>query len=106
LQKESLFRDCHDKLGQTEVVLYAVIRKFRLENEIARSDGLRPSYFDSLPSLNPITLPRVETDKENALMATLNQDIKMHETTVHRQREKVYTLYEQTISRLNHLKYQ
>ncbi|MEY2791148.1 MAG: hypothetical protein RL295_1313, partial [Pseudomonadota bacterium] len=105
LEKEALVRECADKLSQTEVVLYAVIRKFRIENEIAREDGLRPSYFDSLPSLSSVSLPRVDHAKENALLEALEQDIKTYESNVNAQREKVYALYEQSISRLNHLKY-
>jgi hypothetical protein len=105
LEKEALLRECSDKLNQTEVVLYAVIRKFRIENEVARDDGLRPSYFDTLPSLSLVTLPRLGNDKENQLIASLEKDIRAYETTVTEQREKVYTLYEQYISRLNHLKY-
>ena len=105
LEKEALLRECADKLSQTEVVLYAVIRKFRIENEIAREDGLRPSYFDSLPSLSSVSLPRVDHAKENALLEALEQDIKTYESNVNAQREKVYALYEQSISRLNHLKY-
>ena len=105
LEKASVVRECTDKINQTEVVLYAVIRKFRFENEIAREDGLRPSYFDSLPALNPVNMPRLDNAKENALLAALEQDIKTYESNVNTQREKVYALYEQSISRLNHLKY-
>jgi hypothetical protein len=105
LEKESLVRECTDKVSQTEVVLYAVIRKFRIENEIAREDGLRPSYFDSLPALKPVSMPRLDSVQENALLAALEQDIKTYESNVTTQREKVYALYEQSISRLNHLKY-
>ncbi|NBO40775.1 MAG: hypothetical protein EBU92_04415 [Betaproteobacteria bacterium] len=105
LEKEAVHRECTDKINQTEVVLYAVIRKFRIENEVAREDGLRPSYFDTLPSLSPINLPRIENEKENNLIASLEKDIRLYENSVNEQREKVYTLYEQYISRLNHLKY-
>ena len=105
LEKEALQREFADKLTQSEVVLYAVLRKFRMENEIARDDGLRPGYFDHLPSLDPVNVPRVSTDSEQALIAKLEQDIRVYENTVSEQREKVYALYEQCISRLNHLKY-
>jgi len=105
LEKEALQRELADKLTQSEVVLYAVLRKFRMENEIARDDGLRPSYFDALPSLNPVNVPRVSSDSEQALIVKLEQEIRVYEGTVNDQREKVYNLYEQCISRLNHLKY-
>ena len=105
LEKEALLRECSDKINQTEVVLYAVIRKFRIENEVAREDGLRPSYFDTLPALSSVTLPRLDNGKENHLIENLEKDIRAYESTVNEQREKVYTLYEQSISRLNHLKY-
>jgi hypothetical protein len=105
LEKEALQREFSDKLTQSEVVLYAVLRKFRMENEIARDDGLRPSYFDALPSLNPINVPRVNSEAEQALITKLEQEIRVFEGTVNEQREKVYSLYEQCISRLNHLKY-
>ena len=105
LQKEALQREFADQLTQSEVVLYAVLRKFRMENEIARDDGLRPGYFDSLPSLDPVNMPRMSTDAEQTLISKIEQDIRAYENTVKDQREKVYNLYEQCISRLNHLKY-
>jgi hypothetical protein len=58
-----------------------------------------------LPSLSSVSLPRVDHAKENALLEALEQDIKTYESNVNAQREKVYALYEQSISRLNHLKY-
>ena len=105
LEKEALQREFADKLTQSEVVVYAVLRKFRMENEIARDDGLRPGYFDHLPALDPVNVPRVSNDSEQALITKLEQDIRVYENTVNEQREKVYNLYEQCISRLNHLKY-
>ena len=105
MQKEALQREFADQLTQSEVVLYAVLRKFRMENEIARDDGLRPGYFDSLPSLDPVNMPRMSTDAEQTLISKIEQDIRAYENTVKDQREKVYNLYEQCISRLNHLKY-
>ena len=105
LEKEALQREFADQLTQSEVVLYAVLRKFRMENEIARDDGLRPGYFDVLPSLDPISVPRANTESEQKLIAKIEQDIRVYENTVNDQREKVYSLYEQCISRLNHLKY-
>jgi hypothetical protein len=47
----------------------------------------------------------LDNAKENALLEALEQDIKTYESNVNAQREKVYALYEQSISRLNHLKY-
>lgn len=105
MQKEALQREFADQLTQSEVVLYAVLRKFRMENEIARDDGLRPGYFDALPSLDPINMPRTSTEVEQKLIVKIEQDIRSYENTVNEQREKVYSLYEQCISRLNHLKY-
>ena len=105
LEKEALQREFADQLTQSEVVLYAVLRKFRMENEIARDDGLRPGYFDVLPSLDPISVPKANTESEQKLIAKIEQDIRVYESTVSDQREKVYGLYEQCISRLNHLKY-
>ena len=46
-----------------------------------------------------------DNGKENHLIENLEKDIRAYESTVNEQREKVYTLYEQSISRLNHLKY-
>ena len=103
--KKSIIKKYQDKLNDSEVVLYATIRKFRFENEIVREDGLIPAYFNSMPSLNPITLPKIEQTRENALISKLTDLIKNHEKTISKQREEVYQVFEKFVSQLNHLRY-
>jgi len=103
--KKSILKKYQDKLNDSEVVLYATIRKFRFENEIVREDGLIPAYFNTMPSLNPITLPKMEQTRESLLIDKLTDVIKNHEKTISKQREEVYQVFEKFVSQLNHLRY-
>ena len=103
--KKSVLKKYQDKLNDSEVVLFATIRKFRFENEIVREDGLIPAYFNTMPSLNPITLPKMEQARESALIGKLNDLIRNHEKTISRQREEVYQIFEKFVTQLNHLRY-
>jgi len=103
--KQSVFKKYQDRLSDTEVVLYATIRKFRFENEIVREDGLIPAYFNTMPSLNPIALPKIEQVRGASLIAKLSDLIKKHEATISAQREEVYQIFEKFLSQLNHLRY-
>lgn len=103
--KKSIIKKYQDKLNDSEVVLYATIRKFRFENEIVREDGLIPAYFNTMPSLNPIILPKIEQNRETVLMGKLNELIKHHERTIGKQREEVYQVFEKFVTQLNHLRY-
>ena len=103
--KRSIIKKYQDKLNDSEVVLFATIRKFRFENEIVREDGLIPAYFNTMPSLNPISLPKMEQTRESALIGKLNDLIRNHERTISKQREEVYQVFEKFVSQLNHLRY-
>ena len=103
--KRSIIKKYQDKLNDSEVVLFATIRKFRFENEIVREDGLIPAYFNTMPSLNPISLPKMEQTRESALISKLNDLIRNHERTISKQREEVYQVFEKFVSQLNHLRY-
>jgi hypothetical protein len=58
-----------------------------------------------MPSLNPITLPKMEQARESALIGKLNDLIRNHEKTISRQREEVYQIFEKFVTQLNHLRY-
>jgi hypothetical protein len=103
--KTSIVKKYQDKLNDSEVVLYATIRKFRFENEIIREDGLIPAYFNTMPSLNPITLPKIEQAREASLISKLTQSINNFEKSISTQREEVYQIFEKFVSQLNHLRY-
>ncbi len=103
--KTSIVKKYQDKLNDSEVVLYATIRKFRFENEIIREDGLIPAYFNTMPSLNPITLPKIEQTREASLISKLTQSINNFEKSISTQREEVYQIFEKFVSQLNHLRY-
>ena len=47
-----------------------LIHHFRAENEINRSDGLRPAYYDHLPLLNKLEIPWVEQDEQQLILHT------------------------------------
>jgi len=103
--KKLIIKKYQDKLNDSEVVLFATIRKFRFENEIVREDGLIPAYFSTMPSLNPITLPKIEQTRESQLISKLSDLIKNHERTISKQREEVYQVFEKFVSQLNHMRY-
>jgi hypothetical protein len=104
-QKQALIKMYQDKIDESEVVLFATLRKFRFENEIVREDGLKPSYFNTMPALIPINLPKLDLSRENELIGKLNEVIRNHERTISQQREDVYKVFEKYVSQLNHLRY-
>lgn len=103
--KQGIIKRFEDALGDTEVVLYATIRKFRFENEIVREDGLIPAYFHTMPALNPVAPIKSDSVRASALVDKLKENIKNHEHTIDRQREEVYQVFEKYVSQLNHLKF-
>ena len=68
-------------------------------------DGLIPAYFNTMPSLNPITLPKIEQTREASLISKLTQSINNFEKSISTQREEVYQIFEKFVSQLNHLRY-
>ena len=103
--KEDLIRYWQESMKSSEIVLYAAIRKFRIENEIAREDGFKPAYFDTMPTLEYLNEPTTDIGKEKTLIDQINQNLSKIEKSISQQREAVYASFEEYVSKLNHLKY-
>ena len=103
--KEDLIRYWQESMKSSEIVLYAAIRKFRIENEIAREDGFKPAYFDTMPTLEYLNEPTTNIGKEKTLIDQINQNLSKIEKSISQQREAVYASFEEYVSKLNHLKY-
>jgi hypothetical protein len=57
-------------LNDTERALSLLIQHYRSENELTRTDGLRPHYFDQLPALKTLEIPWVEQDEQQLILHT------------------------------------
>lgn len=51
-------------------VLESLLQMFRTENEIHRTDGQRPAYFNEIPRLKPLEMPWVEHDEQQLILHT------------------------------------
>ena len=49
--------------------LEALLRKFRIENELHRKEAKRPDYFDTMPTPLPIQLANFNTEPDKELLA-------------------------------------
>ena len=79
----------------------AALRIFRAENERHRHDGMRPAYFDTLPSLNSVLLPKPASDKFEADYAELVQKTRDLHDSLPERKGRVYALFDQHVSQLN-----
>ena len=103
--KKLLHKSWMKTLDETEVALYAVLRIFRAENERHRHDGMRPAYFDTIPRLNPVTLPHPHTDQLEAGYAELAAKAKAMQDTLSERKGFVYELFDKHIQQLNFIKH-
>ena len=92
------------KLSQSEIALFAVLSKFRFENEMARTDGLKPNYFSTLPNLSAIAIPKIDTHVEHHLIQVIETYLQTCESNLPEQIKSVYQLYDSYIEQFNHLK--
>ena len=103
-QKKKHHAVLQTKLHQSEIALFAVLRKFRFENEMARTDGLKPNYFSTLPALSAITVPKIDLQTEHALIEVIEAYLLKCETHLPEQIKSVYQLFDAYIEQVNHLK--
>jgi hypothetical protein len=103
-QKKKHHADLELKLNQSEIALFAVLRKFRFENEMGRTDGLKPNYFSTLPSFTAIAIPKIDTHIEQQLIETIETYLKTCESNLPAQIQSVYQLYDNYLEQLHHLK--
>lgn len=103
--KKLLHKSWMKALDESEVALYAVLRIFRAENERHRHDGMRPVYFDTIPNLHAVALPRPNNDKLEADYAELVQKAKAIENSLSERKGFVYELFDKHIQQLNFIKH-
>jgi thiosulfate reductase cytochrome b subunit len=103
--KKNLHKSWLKAVDDSEVAVYAALRIFRAENERHRHDGMRPAYFDTLPSLNPVLLPKPASDKfEEDYAELVRKTRELHDTLPDR-KGKVYALFDQHVSQLNFIQH-
>jgi hypothetical protein len=81
------------------------LRKFRYDNEVSRTDGLKPAYFSTMPALPPVSAPKFDLHKDNHTVVTLQDYLKFSESNIANLRQEVYTVFDTYITQINHLKY-
>jgi hypothetical protein len=69
-KKKSIRMQFNQMLSDSSRTLEVLIQHFRTENEIHRSDGVRPAYFDLSPTMKPLELPWVEQDEQQLILHT------------------------------------
>jgi hypothetical protein len=102
--KKKLFSDIDAKLNESEVILFGVLRRFRFDNEDSRSDGLKPNYFNTMPSLNPVIVPKIDLKKESELVKNIENYLLSYENNLSSLVNGVYELYDKFIEQVSHLK--
>jgi hypothetical protein len=103
-QKKAIYHSWLTFLNESEVTLYAVLRMFRSENTRHRSDAMRPAYFDTLPTLRRIDIPKPDMTEQQNSLNDLADKAKSLEAGLNARRAKVYQLFDQHIQQLNYIK--
>jgi len=83
------------------VALYATLRIFRTENSRTRKDGLRPAYFDTLPSLRVASIESPDFIKHEQTYQQLLNDFHTLEKNQPMQVDKIYTMFDKLVQQLN-----
>ena len=102
--KKLIYKSWAQKLNDSEVVLYATLRAFRAENSKHRKDSLLPSYFDTLPSLKEVTLPKPNLQQHEIELQQMQQQVKQIETSLPSRKARVHELFDNHIRQLSYLK--
>ncbi len=103
-QKKAIYQSWLTLLNESEVTLYAVLRMFRSENTRHRSDAMRPAYFDTLPTLRRIEIPKPDMTAQLESLNAIAEKAKSLEAGLNARRAKVYQLFDQHIEQLNYIK--
>lgn len=99
--KKAIFQSWMQKLNESEVALYATLRIFRTENSRHRKDALRPSYFDTLPTLRAVTVDKPDMSQYEQMHAHLQERIKLLEDSLPSRREKIHNMFDRHVQQLN-----
>ncbi|MEY4265080.1 MAG: hypothetical protein RL373_1648 [Pseudomonadota bacterium] len=99
--KAVIFQNFSLSLNDSEVALYATLRIFRTENSRTRKDGLRPAYFDTLPSLRVASIESPDFIKHEQTYQQLLNDFHTLEKNQPMQVDKIYTMFDKLVQQLN-----
>jgi len=102
--KKAIYKSWAQRLSESEVVLYATLRAFRAENSKYRKDSLLPSYFDTLPTLKEVILPKPNMQQHEAELEEMQRQVKQIETSVPSRKAGIHELFDRHIQQLNFLK--
>jgi F0F1-type ATP synthase epsilon subunit len=100
-EKAAFFQNFSLSLNDSEVALYATLRIFRTENSRTRKDGLRPAYFDTLPTLRETSIERPDFDKHEQTYQQLLNELHTLEKNQPMQVDKIYTMFDKLVQQLN-----
>ncbi len=102
--KKTIYKSWAQKLNDSEVVLYATLRAFRSENAKHRNDSLLPSYFDTLPTLREVSIPKTDVPLHEVEMKDMRTNVKHIETSLPSRKAHVHELFDTHIKQINFLK--
>jgi hypothetical protein len=102
--KKTIYKSWMQKLNDSEVVLYATLRAFRSENAKHRNDSLLPIYFDTLPTLREISIPKPDLHPQEIELQEMHAHVKQIETSLPSRKARIHEMFDSHIKQLNFLK--
>ncbi len=102
--KKAIYKSWAQKLNDSEVVLYATLRAFRSENAKHRNDALLPAYFDTLPTLREVSIPKTDVQAYEIEMQKMHANVKQIEASLPSRKAHIHELFDAHIKQINFLK--
>lgn len=102
--KKAIYKSWAQKLNDSEVVLYATLRAFRSENAKHRNDSLLPAYFDTLPTLREVSIPKTDVQLHETEMHNMHANVKQIEASLPSRKAHIHELFDTHIKQINFLK--
>lgn len=102
--KKAIYKSWTQKINDSEVVLYATLRAFRAENAKHRNDSLLPVYFDTLPTLRDISIPKSDLHAHEVALQEMTAHIKQIEAGLPSRKARIHEMFDTHIQQLSFLK--
>jgi hypothetical protein len=102
--KKAIYKSWAQKLNDSEVVLYATLRAFRSENAKHRNDALLPSYFDTLPKLSDVSIPKPDLRAHELELQEMQSQVQKIEASLPSRKAHIHELFDSHVKQLNFLK--
>lgn len=102
--KKAIYKSWAQKLNDSEVVLYATLRAFRSENAKHRNDALLPAYFDTLPTLREVSIPKADVQSYEIEIQKMHVNVKQIEVSLPSRKAHIHQLFDAHIKQINFLK--